>query len=554
MRSPGRRTRLPPVMRGLGVMPLVGMAGLLCTSGLVSLPPRAFADDLTLQGFRELFPDESRKLDEFDQRISGWLDRLRGKPSSAPDGQDTYVPPDWMKEVLKEPVPILKSREEILALERADLNRAKSIRASMIKGIQDGLRSFVAGRVDLCRTAIATGDQPRAHSACGDAELAFARCRSQIEPELQKRSAALTARFVPYFGAEGNFTQYDVQASCDVMLKGLDDPARMLREANLRLPETSCHQHIDRLRTMALGGTVPNRMGPDDATVEGYRAFISRNCGPVFEQEAWKVISDATHASEQQRQLQRASLPRRSGGDGSNLVARSVAEVQGGGVNLATVDAGIRRKQQQAIEQSGRAGAQADGAMASSIADLTAQRIAEMEAARREQEIAALNARLAQQQAQADAQARAQAAAQQRQQQQRQASTSPSASPPPSSPSSSSPSSVPVYGTGSGSAGKQWVGTVTNCVTFARLPASAGSTIQYYSYTNGCPERVKVCDNMSGTYWECGFDLDPGETDKTWSRIEDVTRNGGRFVACRAKDSGKDVYFDKVALNCYRSP
>lgn len=98
-----------------------------------------------------------------------------------------------------------------------------------------------------------------------------------------------------------------------------------------------------------------------------------------------------------------------------------------------------------------------------------------------------------------------------------------------------------------------WVGTLSNCVTFQRLPAKPEDKYQYYSYTSHCLEDVKVCDPISYGHWGCKFGLAPGQTDKSWDAKGSVATNGGKFVACKEKENGKLVYFNEQAMSCYRS-
>ena len=78
------------------------------------------------------------------------------------------------------------------------------------------------------------------------------------------------------------------------------------------------------------------------------------------------------------------------------------------------------------------------------------------------------------------------------------------------------------------------------------------SDTQWFSYYNGCPITLKVCDNMSGRGWGgCGYEVKPGKTTKNWEKTSNVSRNGGNFVACATTVDGKSVFFDKEARNCY---
>jgi hypothetical protein len=97
---------------------------------------------------------------------------------------------------------------------------------------------------------------------------------------------------------------------------------------------------------------------------------------------------------------------------------------------------------------------------------------------------------------------------------------------------------------------KSWVGVQNQCIKFTP-GATTPEGIQWYSYFNGCPITLKVCDNMGKKEWGCGYEIKPGKTEKNWDRPGNVSRYGGNFVACATTENGKNVHFDKQAHLCF---
>lgn len=98
-----------------------------------------------------------------------------------------------------------------------------------------------------------------------------------------------------------------------------------------------------------------------------------------------------------------------------------------------------------------------------------------------------------------------------------------------------------------------YVGGHKECIKFTpgKPPKPKSGNVHWFTYYNGCNITLKVCDNMSGKHWGCGYEIKPGKTAKNWDSTANINRNGGNFFACSTSENGKFVHFDKVAHRCF---
>jgi hypothetical protein len=290
------------------------------------------------------FQEIARKFDELVERVTSPFRRAPANPAEMPPSSEPADAPGGAPGAAgaspRDDVPIMKSREEQIAIERPYLLRAKGDRVTAMLQLEKRFRHEASTLVDLCKARIAAKDEAEARRICGHAEQVIDECRRRIAPAFDRDAERLTARFGPLFGAEGDFRAQTVY--CDTWLRGIDDPARLLRQAWYRLPIDSCHAHLKRLQSFVETGAMTppaGALGQDDATPDAYGRFIVRMCPPELEAKTRDVLKlaaqrppgSAAGPAEPSRPAPKwdmSSFPSRMGGDASALLSQSAQQAR----------------------------------------------------------------------------------------------------------------------------------------------------------------------------------------------------------------------------------
>jgi len=100
---------------------------------------------------------------------------------------------------------------------------------------------------------------------------------------------------------------------------------------------------------------------------------------------------------------------------------------------------------------------------------------------------------------------------------------------------------------------KIYAGVQNQCIKFTpgKPPKPNSGNVHWFTYYNGCSVTIKVCDNMSGRGWGCGYEIKPHQSTRNWDSTPNINRNGGKFYACNSEINGQTVHFDKERLVFY---
>lgn len=449
------------------------------------------ASDLAAAGARELFLDDAsvKKEDTRLDRMFNWIAaRLSKTPSSASDDlppPDDSGPNDVPASERIESPPnyeggsILKSPAEIRELMRPRFYQAKADRVRLMQLVRRLMRVYVSSAVDSCKQRIAAGDEIGARSACGIAEQKMTECRNAVAPYFDQQADRLTATFRSLYGDDGDFRRSKLESDCQVMLMGLDDPATLLRKAGFRLPDQSCYDHLDRLKEFVETGAmkVRNALGPDDATPEAYRKFITRMCRPDFERKAWDIISAGVRRDEEvaRRNAQLLAMLPRKQGEATSVIDQSITQTN---ADLADPAARAAREQQERERRQLELAAidRANAEYKQRMIDSAVTQYQEIQAQAAERQAA--EQRMLEQQREA-AQQRQAAAEQQRQQQQEQQQRQAALQQEEQS---------------------RYYSPVTSCISVRNVPQSNGA-VSYRAY-NICNQTVEL--SWPGGMWSVG--------------------------------------------------
>jgi hypothetical protein len=393
------------------------------------LPPcPAFADVSDRDVIREIDPKLANDLDELERKWVRAKNKLLGiKDPDDPDAIAAYEAELARRRAVGDEQPIalatpptptrgpdtntgLKSPDEIRAALRPGLYAVKEQFVSLGLRTSDALRTRYSQQVDECKRTIATGDATAATAACQRAEATMRFCDERLYPEFERRATRLTSEYEPYFGEQGRFR--NPFTFCEAVLRNIDDPARLLRQAQFRLSDDSCYSHLAVISRMVRNGEMPKYPQPWQQTPQVYAEWMAERCPKQIADKALS-LAGLSPTADPAADLNGpspalAALPRRGGSESTNLMQRSVTQAAEDAADPAAAaarraaEAQAREEAAQRLRQSGAdAAAQLVTTTVNNYVAMEQQRLqAEAERRAREEALRVEQQRLAEQQAQ----------------------------------------------------------------------------------------------------------------------------------------------------------
>ncbi len=252
------------------------------------------SEDEAQEFFLDIVPG-ARKLKQLDEDLKSKIDSIKRKFSHTPADKDGFEFPSKESSIETANIEVYEADKGELRKElRKTLDQVLENRIMIKRSIENDIRVYFAVSVKKCRVAIESNNEIEARVNCSLAEKKILECSNGIEKRANDAADRLTALYSPEFGKEGDFSYSKI--SCERVIVGLEDPSKLLRDANYRLSDLSCFRHLHELELFLKTGSMPSRMGKDDATLDRYVAYIDRMCPRSISDEGRRLVKEgASH-------------------------------------------------------------------------------------------------------------------------------------------------------------------------------------------------------------------------------------------------------------------
>lgn len=310
---------------------------------------REFAESLfpILKTIREFSEKIDENVAKFRRLSDGKSRRSRSNIQADPASKELDQLPD---------VPIEKSREQLQKDLLNELTYAHRRQNELVRDMELKLRVYVSTSVDRCKRHITAGDEVGARASCAIAQEKISQCSRKVEPEINQRADRLNAEYKSIYRDMDNISVSFSKIHCNLVFNGIEDPGKLLRAANLQLPDTSCYAHTEEVKKFAKTGVMQNRLGKDDASVPAYLSYIQRKCPERIASQARLAVEEILRAkTDEGRKLkeneEQGPLTRDGSRSGSGMFRQAIGQAEQEEKDRPAREARERAAQARAAEQ-----------------------------------------------------------------------------------------------------------------------------------------------------------------------------------------------------------